>query len=88
MDFINTLGAEHMGWSLRVSRVGCSVAIIKEILMKFGKRDGMLFVVQGFAYKQYKGFWRFWWRKSHFNYDMIPCATFMHANKYGRTVGN
>ena len=88
MDFANTLGAEHMGWSLRVSRVGCSVAIVKEILMKFGKRYGMLFDVEGFVHKQCKGFWRFWWRKSHFNCSAIRCATFMSANKYGRAARN
>ena len=37
----------------------CSVVIDKEIPMKFGKRDDMLFVVERFVHKRCKGFWRF-----------------------------
>ena len=56
MDLVNTLGVEHMCWSLRGGRVGCSAVTLREILVKSGERGIMLFAVEGFVKKQCKGF--------------------------------
>ena len=45
-------------------------------------------LLKGLYINDARGFGVFWWMKSHFNCAVIRCATFMHANKYGRAVGN
>ena len=57
MDLVNTLSAEHMGWIFQGSRAGCSEAIIREIFVKSGEIDGMLYVDEWFVQKRCKGFW-------------------------------
>ena len=39
MDLVKTFGAEDMGWNLRGSRIGCSAATFKEILVKSRERE-------------------------------------------------
>ena len=59
MDLLKTFGAEDMGWNLRGSRIGCSAATIKEILVESREKDVMVFVVKGFVQERYNVFWCF-----------------------------